>query len=474
MIQDRLFIGGEWVTPLSGSVLTVENPFDHSTVGTAPDASDADVERAVSAAREAFDNGPWPRLSGAERGDLMNRLADELEARGANTSSIITDEIGQPAGLARGMGAIRPVQHVRFYATLARDLEIETPRANGDREGESIRRREPIGVAALIVPWNHPQASITMKMSPALAAGCTVVIKPSSESPLDAANLAEAAVAAGIPAGVINIVPGGRDTGRALVAHPGVDKVAFTGSTAAGRDIAATCGRRLIPATLELGGKSAAIVLSSADVDAVLTSLRTASFGNTGQNCVALARILAPAELYDSVLDGVVALARDLRVGDPKDAATEIGPLVSRTAHARVSGMVERARAAGASVLAGDTALPGHGNFFAPTVITDADPGSEIAQDEIFGPVVSVHPYDTVDDAVRIANATIYGLGGAVYGAEGDVLEVARRVRTGSIGLNSYRPDINLPFGGVKASGLGRELGPEAIESYLAIKSIFI
>ncbi|MCX6501054.1 MAG: aldehyde dehydrogenase [Microbacterium sp.] len=474
-VHARNFAGGAWLTPSSTDTIAVENPFDHAIVGTAPDSSAADVDLAVGAARDAFDRGPWGRSTPAERADWIDRLADELEARGDATAALITDEIGQPAGLARGMGAIRPVQHLRFYARLARELTTEVERPNGDRDGFSIIRREPVGVAALIVPWNHPQASITMKMAPALAAGCTVVIKPAAESPLDVAQLIEAAIAIGLPPGVINVVTGGRETGRALVEHPGVDKIAFTGSTAAGRQIAEVAGRRLIPVTLELGGKSAAVVLPGADVAATLASLRTGSFGNTGQNCVALSRILAPADLYDELRDGLVALARDLRVGDPKDAATEVGPLVTRTALERVTGMVERARAEGATVLAGDTALPDTGYFYAPAIVEGADPDSELAQNEIFGPVISLHPYADVDDAVRIANATSYGLGGAVFGADDDeVLRVARRVRTGSIGLQGYRPDINLPFGGVRASGLGRELGPEAVSSYLVSKSIFI
>lgn len=474
-IQDRFFIGGEWQTPTGTDRLTVENPFDLSTVGEAPIASAADVDRAVQAARAAFDDGPWPRMTGQERGVWLERLADALEERGSDTARLITDEIGQPLGLARGMGVIRPGQHLRFYAGLAREVEFEVRRPNGDRPGESYLRRSPVGVAALIVPWNHPQASVTMKMAPALAVGCTVVIKPASESPLDIAHLAEACRSIGFPAGVINIVTGDRDTGRLLVEHPGIDKVAFTGSTAAGRQIAEVCGRRLIPVTLELGGKSAAVVLPDTDVDALLAGLRIATFGNSGQNCVALSRILVPSDRHDEVLDGLVGLARDLRVGDPKDASTEIGPLVSGVAQTRVRGMIDRARAEGARVLAGDTALPEVGRFVAPTVIAGARIDSEIAQQEVFGPVVSIHPYESVDDAVRMANATVYGLGGAVFGGDDEeILAVARRIRTGSIGLGGYRPDINLPFGGVKASGLGRELGPEAIDSYLTLTSMFV
>ncbi len=472
-LQVGVFAGGE-ISAATGGWLTIENPFDHTIVGEAPDGNHEDVDRAVRAAREAFDRGPWPRLTPAERAVWIDRLADEIEARGAGTADLITAEIGQPISLARGMNAIRPVQHLRYYARMARELHVEQERQNVDREGSSLHLRQPLGVAALIVPWNHPQSSTTLKLGPALAAGCTVVIKPAAESPLDIFNLAAASQAIGLPPGVINIVTGGRETGRALVAHPGVDKVAFTGSTAAGRHIAAAAGQRLIPATLELGGKSAAIVLDDADLDQVMTSLRYASFGNTGQNCVSLSRILVPAHQHDGVVDRLVELARSLSMGDPKDPATEVGPLVSAVALARVSAMVDRAVAAGATVLAGDTPAPNDGYFYAPRVITGAAADSEIAQHEIFGPAITVHAYADVDEAIRVANATSYGLGGAVFGADEDaVLAVARRVRTGSIGINGYRPDLGSPFGGVKDSGLGREFGPEAIENYRESTSIF-
>lgn len=474
-VQERLFTAGEFSESTGSQLIAVENPFDRSLIGHAPDGTAADVDRAVLAARAAFDRGPWPRLSPAERGDWIDRLADELEARAAETAAFVTDEIGQPISVARFMNGMRPVQHLRYYARLARGLEGEQVRPNVDRDGSSLHRRQPLGVAALIVPWNHPQSSTTLKLGPALAAGCPVVIKPAAESPLDIFNLAVAAQTIGLPPGVINIVSGGAETGRALVAHPGVDKVAFTGSTAAGRHIAATAGERLIPATLELGGKSAAIILDDADLEQVIAGLRIASFANTGQNCVSLSRVLAPASRYDQIVDALVDLARDLRMGDPQDAATEVGPLVSARALARVSGMVEQAQADGATVLAGDTAAPNDmGHFFAPRIITDAAPDSMIAQQEIFGPAITVHPYADVDDAIRIANATRYGLGGAVFSADEDAaLAVARRVKTGSIGLNGYRPDLGSPFGGVKDSGLGREFGPEAIENYRESTSIF-
>ena len=475
VVRDKIFVGGEWITPAGGLGIVVENPVDHSEVGRAVDASPADVDKAVRAAREAFDNGPWPRMTPAERADWMERLADEMERRGIETSDLITAEIGQPIKLSRPWAAVRPINHLRYYANVARRDDFEEERVpNVFGTGDSIVRHEALGVAALIVPWNHPQATTTLKLGPALAAGCTVVIKPAPETPLDIFNLAEATLAIGFPPGVINIVPGGREAGQALVEHPGVDKIAFTGSSEAGRSIAAIAGRRLIPVTLELGGKSAAIVLESADLDAAFASFRNASFDNTGQTCALLSRVLAPRHLFPEVRDRFVDLARDLKVGDPRDEATEQGPLVSRRIHEKVTGMVERARAAGATVLAGDTKLPDTGYFYAPTVITDVALDSEMAQEEVFGPVITILPYDTVDEAVGIANDSQYGLAGAVYGASDEVLDVARRVKTGSIGLNGYRPDLNTPYGGYKASGMGREFGAQAVRNFQETKSIWI
>jgi len=472
--RDRIFAGGEWLSPASAAELVVESPVDHSEVGRAPDGTAEDVDIAVRAAREAFDHGPWPRMTPAERADWLDRLADEMERRGGTSSEIITAEIGQPVRLSRPWAGVRPITHLRYYANVARRPDFEEEeRPNVYGTGNSIIRHEPLGVAALIVPWNHPQASLTLKLAPALAAGCTVVIKPAPESPLDVYQFAEASLAIGMPPGVINIVPGGRETGQALVAHPGTDKIGFTGSSEAGRHIASVAGGRLVPVTLELGGKSAAVILESADLDAAFTSLRTAAFDNTGQTCALMSRILAPRALYPEIHERLVALAGDLVVGDPTDEATELGPLVSRRIHDRVSGMVDRARAAGATVETGGQALPAEGYFYAPTIVTHAGVDSEIAQDEVFGPVVTLLPYDTVDEAVRIANDSHYGLAGAVYGAPDEVLGVARRIRTGSIGLNGYRPDLNTPYGGYKDSGLGREFAPEAVRNFQETKSIW-
>ncbi|MGO1412292.1 MULTISPECIES: aldehyde dehydrogenase family protein [unclassified Microbacterium] len=472
--QEEIFAGGEWLTPHAAARIELESPVDFRRTGGAVDGDERDVDTAVRAAREAFDHGPWPRMSPEERAGWLERLADEIERRADATVSLVTTEIGQPVSIARPWAGIRPIAHLRFYAQLLRRPDaVEEVRENAMRPGTTIVQHEPLGVAALIVPWNHPQASTTLKLAPALAAGSTVVVKPAPESPLDISNMAEASTAIGMPPGVINIVTGGRETGRALVQHPGVDKVGFTGSSAAGRDIAAQAGAQLKPATLELGGKSAAILLGDADLDAVMGALRVSSFENTGQTCALMARVLVPRAAHDEVVDRLVALARDLRVGDPSDPATELGPLVSRRIHDRVSGMVSRAAADGATLLAGDSDLPDTGYYVAPTIVTGAVPSSEIAQEEVFGPVVSVFAYDDLDDAVALANNSRYGLAGSVFGDPDEALGVARRVRTGSIGINGYKPDLNTPYGGYGDSGLGREFAIEGLRNFQEVKSIW-
>jgi betaine-aldehyde dehydrogenase len=367
-----------------------------------------------------------------------------------------------------------PSNQLRYYAQQGIDFPYEVQRANIDGPGSSIIRHEPLGVAALIVPWNYPQSILSAKMGPALAVGCTVVVKPAGETPLDALILAEAVQAADFPPGVINVITGGRETGDELVRHPGVDKVAFTGSTAAGRIIARNCGERLIPVTLELGGKSPAVVLEDADLDTTMAALRNVSFMNAGQTCFLLSRVIVPTSRKQEFVDGLVDVARSFTLGNPLDPATDMGPLVSERIHSRVRGMVAAAKAEGAQVIPSGHNLAGEkGNFYDPTIITGVSPDSVIAQDEIFGPVVTVLEYDNLEQAIAMANDSIYGLGGAVFSQNPDAaLDVARAVQTGTIGVNGYAPDLASPFGGYKASGLGREQGPEVLFNFVNTKAI--
>ncbi|GAA1667751.1 aldehyde dehydrogenase [Mycolicibacterium murale] len=395
-------------------------------------------------------------------------------ARGAATAELVSRENGMPARLSKGANGMFPAVLLDYYAGLITDTPDEEIRPSAI--GHTIVRREPVGVVGAITPWNYPQALAAMKLAPGLAAGCTMVLKASPETALDALAFAEAADEAGLPAGVLNIVPGDAAAGAHLVSHPGVDKVAFTGSTAAGRVIGEICGRLMRPVTLELGGKSAAIILDDADLDAAIKGLRSAAFVNNGQTCHLSSRILAPRSRYDEVVEAVAALAAGLQVGDPLDKATDIGPLVSRRQQQRVLEYIAIGQASGAKLVAGGSVPKdrSRGWFVEPTVFAGVSNSDRLAQEEVFGPVLAVIPYDGDAEAVALANDSEYGLAGTVWSTDTDrATEVARRVRTGTIGVNDYQLDIAAPFGGVKASGLGRELGPEGLQAYQTVKSIY-
>jgi acyl-CoA reductase-like NAD-dependent aldehyde dehydrogenase len=380
-----------------------------------------------------------------------------------------------PIDMARNFEAGFPALLLRYYGQLVDEQGIEhvRPAMFG---GSTAVRREPVGVVAAIVPWNFPQALAFLKVAPALAAGCTVVLKPAPETVLDSYVMIDAAIEAGLPAGVLNVVPAGRETGAYLVRHPGVDKVSFTGSTAAGRSIAEDCGRLLRPVTLELGGKSAAIVLDDADLTTDPAAFVNATLQNNGQTCYLSTRVLAPRRRYSEIVDTVSDIVGGLTVGSPLDPATQIGPLVSARQRDRVESYIAKGLADGSRITVGGARpaeLP-RGWFVEPTVFANVDNLHTIAQEEIFGPVLVVIPYDDDADAVRLANESDYGLGGSVWGADTErAAAVARRMRTGSVGLNAYSGDPGAPFGGVKASGYGRQMGPEALDGYQVLKSVY-
>ena len=474
MIEHRsLFIDGTWVEPAGTDVIEVVSPHTGDIVGRVPHASERDVDAAVEAARRAFDSGEWPRLSPLDRAKAVGRLADAYEARAEDMAQLITLEMGSPISFSRLVQAGMPIGLLRYYAGLAAEFPFEEERTG--MMGNVLVTREPMGVVAAIIPWNVPQCIIMQKLSPALIAGCTVVLKPSPETPLDAYLLAELAEEVGLPAGVINVVPADREVSEYLVRHPLVDKVSFTGSTGAGRRIAALCGENLKRCALELGGKSAAIVLDDADLNNLVTGLRFASLMNTGQACVAQTRILASTTRYAEVCDAIVGLAQSLSVGDPSDPATDVGPLVSSRQRDRVEGYIARGEKEGA-VLATGGRRPANmtsGWYVEPTVFTDVNNDMVIAREEIFGPVLSVIPFDDEADAVRIANDNEYGLAGSVWTRDvAHGIEIARKVRTGTYGVNQYSAELCAPFGGYKASGIGREMGPEGLSAYLEYKSI--
>jgi aldehyde dehydrogenase (NAD+) len=472
---DNLYIGGNWTTPSGPATITVTSPATEEAIGSVPEGAEADIDRAVDAARSAFDDPTgWSQYEPHRRAEILERFADALDKRGARTAEAVSRQNGMPIQTSQSMEAVFPALLLRYYAGLVKESADERrPAMFG---GTTVVRREPVGVVAAIVPWNFPQALAFTKIAPALAAGCTVVMKPSPETVLDSYVMIEAAMEAGLPAGVLNVVPAGAAVGAYLVAHPGVDKVAFTGSTAAGRSIAETCGRLLRPVTLELGGKSAAIVLDDADLGSRLEQFFPATLFNNGQTCFLATRILAPRSRYNDVVDTISDFAQTLTVGDPLDPATQIGPMVSAKQRDRVESYIWKGISDGARVTTGGTRPSDldRGYFVSPTVFSDVDNGHTIAQEEIFGPVLAVIPYDDVDDAVRLANDSDFGLGGSVWSEDPErALSVANRVRTGSIGINSYVNDPASPFGGIKASGMGREMGPEGLSGFQLVKSVY-
>jgi acyl-CoA reductase-like NAD-dependent aldehyde dehydrogenase len=472
-----LYIGGEWSKPTGSDVLHVVSASTEQHIGIVPEGNDDDVDRAVRAARAAFDDPTgWPVWAPAQRAEVMERFAAELESRAEETARRVSDQNGMPIVVANQLEAVFPAVLLRYYAGLAKDMPFEERRP-GMLGGSSLVIREPIGVVAAIVPWNVPQAITFLKVAPALAAGCTIVLKPSPETVLDAFLMAEAALAAGLPAGVLNIVPGGRELGAYLVSHPGVDKVSFTGSTAAGRAIAETCGRLLRPVTLELGGKSAAIVLDDADLINNMESFFGATLLNNGQICWLGTRILAPQSRYGEILDTITGLAGALQIGEALDPSTQIGPLASARQRDRVESYIAKGNAEGARLTVGGGRPKQFekGWFVQPTVFGDVDNNFTIAQEEIFGPVLSVIPYRDEDEAVAIANDSDYGLGGSVWTADPDRgTAFARRIQSGTIGINAYMNEPTVPFGGIKASGMGREMGPEGLAGYQQLKTIYL
>ncbi|CAM4298032.1 aldehyde dehydrogenase [Nocardiopsis rhodophaea] len=471
--HDRLYIGGEWARPAGTATIDVVSPHTEEVIGRVPEGTPADMDRAVAAARAAFDQGPWPRMAPSERATALTRLAELYEARLDEVAGLVTAEMGCPLSFSQVAQASLPQRTLAYFGGLADDVTWEETRDG--LLGPTRVVREPAGVVAAITPWNVPQLLIVAKLAPALLAGCTVVVKPAPETALDPYVLAELAEEAGLPAGVLNIVAADRAVGEHLVTHPGVDHVAFTGSTAAGRRIATLCGERLRGCSLELGGKSAAILLPDADLTAYTGMLTLTALLNNGEACVAQARILAPRERYAEVVDALAARLAELSVGDPADPSTDIGPLVSPAQRERVEGYIDVGRAEGARLVAGGgrPASAQRGYYVEPTVLADVDNRMRVAREEIFGPVLTVIPYDDERHAVELANDSEYGLAGSVWTADPEHgMAVARRIHTGSCGVNMYNIDVNTPFGGRKSSGLGYEYGPEGLSEYLEFKSI--
>jgi aldehyde dehydrogenase (NAD+) len=474
--ENKLYIGGRWSTPAKAERIKIVSPWTEQVFATVPAATNQDVDHAVRAARLAFDHGPWPRMGISERIEIVRRLREVMERRRNECAQLITAEMGCPITASLTQQTHTPLLMLDDFIQIAGDLRMETER--NSKSGRSQVWRYAKGVVAAIVPWNAPLMGITMKLGPALLAGCCVIAKIAPESALSGQLLAEMLDEAGFPEGVVSVLPADRATSEYLALHPEVDKVSFTGSTTAGRHLAERCGALLRPITLELGGKSAALILDDADIYDTVEKLRVGSFRNSGQICSLKTRVLVSERRRDEVISAFQALLDTMPVGDPNDPETQIGPMVSKTQMNRVVGFIEQGLNGGAKLVRGGIGMPPglkHGWFVRPTLFADVDPNATIAQHEIFGPVLSIFTYSDEEHAIQIANNSQYGLNGSVFSADLDrAVRVAQRIKSGVVEINGCGVGFRSPIGGVKSSGMGREAGQEGFDAYFELQSIGI
>ncbi len=474
--QQLLLIGSQRCEAADGARLQTLDPATGRVITDVPQASAADVDLAVGVAREALTTGPWATLAAAERGRLIWALADAVEVHAEELSQIESLDQGKPVGLARFVDVAMTVAHLRYFAGWPTKIEGSVVPV-ADTGTLCYTRREPVGVCAAIIPWNFPLLMAAWKLAPALAAGCTVVLKPAEQTPLSALRLGELALEVGLPPGVVNVLTGDGQTGAALVDHAGVDKIAFTGSTAVGREIGAKAGQALKRVTLELGGKSANIILPDADIDAAVKGSYQAIYFNSGQACNAGSRLFVPAERYDEVVSALADTARSARLGPGLDPGTQLGPVVSAEQLARVLAYVESGVAEGAElVIGGEAVLTDSGGYFlAPTLFGTSSDDLKISREEIFGPVLVASPYDSLEEVAARANASEYGLAAGIWTRDlSNAHRLAAMLRAGSVYINRWGSvDPAAPFGGFKASGIGREHGHDGLDAYLETKTVW-
>lgn len=472
-VRTRFFIDGDWQVPATRNRCSLISPVTEEIQIEVPAGGIADMESAVAAASRAFLHGPWPRMTPAERASCLRRIAAEIRERLPLFKRLWTAQIGAPMWMAEAFLPSAPV-HFEYFAGLADTFPFEEERPTAFGYAKVVR--EPVGVCALIVPWNSPLFLLTQKLAPALLSGSTVVVKPNPETPFDALLIAECVEAAGVPAGVVNVIPADRETGDWLIRQPLIDKVSFTGSTAAGRHIAAVCADRIARVSLELGGKSASILCDDADLSAWLETALPFTMPLAGQVCFSQTRVLVPRRRHKEVVDAFAESLAQRTLGDPWDPATYMGPVASAVQRDRVLSYMEVARQEGARAVIGGGASTAfnRGYFIEPTIFEGVSNEMRIAQEEVFGPVVCVIDYDDDEEAIRIANASNYGLSGTVYSRDLARAEaIARQIRTGNVSINGLQVDPGIPFGGYKQSGFGREGGPEGLEPYLETKAIY-
>ena len=477
----KMLIGAEWVDAAGGAKLDVRNPANGEVIAQVPAGDAADVDRAVRAARAAFETGPWPATSPSQRERLLQVLADKLEANAQQLAEIESLDNGKSVMLARHVDMAMAVDFLRYMAGWATKIEGTTHDVSvpfiPQARFFAWTRKEPVGVVGAIIPWNFPLLMAAWKIGPALAAGCTVVLKPAEETPLSALRFGELILEAGIPPGVVNIVTGlGEAAGAALTSHPGVDKIAFTGSTAVGKLVQRAAIDNMTRVSLELGGKSPVIVLEDADPAQAAAGAAQAIFFNQGQVCTAGSRLYVQKKLFDRVVGDLAAIAGKMKLGPGLDPSSELGPLVSEVQRDRVCGYIDGGVGQGAKVAAGGGRAAGDGYFVQPTVLVDVRQDMRVVQEEIFGPVVVAMPYDDIDDAVRLANDTPYGLGASIW--SNDLARVHRlipRIKAGTVWVNCHSMlDASLPFGGFKQSGIGREMGRAALDLFTETKSVMM